>query len=296
MAMLTLAHVLNFLLMFALPIALGVFLRRRFALPWRLFFTGMATFILSQVVHIPLNIILGRLGVFAAAPERWLVLTNAILLGLSAGICEEGARYLVLRFWRKDARSWRTALMFGAGHGGVEALLVGAVTALAFVQITALRTQDLSSLGLTPEQLTALQTQMATYTSLPWPAALLGALERLFALCLHLSLTVMVMQVFLRRNWLWLVAAILWHTAANAVAVYLIQALGGAGSLPAAYWTEAALGVFALASLGIIFALRQPEPPAPEPAEPGAPLPTPEAGPLTPPPLTAESLKDTRYQ
>ena len=293
--MLTVAHVLNFVLMFAMPVALGVFLRRRFGLRWGLLLAGMITFVLSQVVHIPLNLVLERLGVFAAAPERWRVVANAVMLGLSAGVCEEAARYLALRYWRRDARSWRAALMFGAGHGGVEAILVGAITALAFVQITALQSQDLNTLGLTPEQLAALQAQMAVYTTAPWPAALLGAVERLFALCVHLALTVMVMQVFTRGRWWLLGAAILWHTAANAAALIVLGALGGQASLTAVYWTEAAVGVFALSSLVIVYALRQPEPPAPQPAEPGAPLPAPETGPLTPPPVTAAALTETKY-
>ncbi len=294
--MLTAMHVLNFVLMFAMPIALGVFLARRFRLGWGLFFVGMVTFILSQVVHIPLNLVLQRLGVFTAVPAPWQLPVSAVLLGLSAGLCEEIARYLVLRFWRRDARSWRAALVFGAGHGGVEAILVGVVTAVAFVQITALANTDLNTLGLNPEQLAALRAQLTLYQTAPWPAALLGALERLFALCVHLGLTVMVMQAFTRGRLWWLAAAIAWHALVNGVTVYLLQIMGGQGSLSALYATEAAVGAFALLSLGIVFALRQPEPPAAQPAGPAAPLPVPETGPLTPPPLTSEALKETKYQ
>ena len=294
--MLTVAHVLNFLLMWAMPIALGVVLARRFRRGWGLWFAGAVTFILSQVVHIPLNLVLSRLGVFSAAPAAWQLPVSAAVLGLSAGLCEELARFLVLRYWRKEARSWGAALVFGAGHGGVEAIFVGVLTALAFVQLTALASTDLNTLGLNPEQLAAVQNQLTLYQTAPWPAALMGAVERLFALCVHLALTVMVMQVFTRRRLWWLAAAIAWHALTNAVTVYVLQTLGGAGSLNALYGTELVVGVFALLSLGIVFALRQPEPSAPQPVGSDAPLPAPRAGPLTPPPLTSEALKETKYQ
>lgn len=66
-----LTHALNALLMIALPVALGIFLTRRFHLGWRLFFIGAATFILSQVGHIPFNLLVGSLyqrGVFPIPP------------------------------------------------------------------------------------------------------------------------------------------------------------------------------------------------------------------------------------
>ena len=59
----------------------------------------------------------------------------------------------------------------------------------------------------------------------------------------------LVLQVFRRKNSLWLVAAILWHAAVDAVAVFAVGTWGP-------YWTEAIVGAFAVASLIIIFALR----------------------------------------
>lgn len=59
----------------------------------------------------------------------------------------------------------------------------------------------------------------------------------------------MVLQVFRRRNILWLGAAILWHAAADTTAVLAVGTLGP-------YWTEAIVGAFAVASVIIIFALR----------------------------------------
>src|SRR5688572_30652271 len=117
--MLYLTYALNFLLMIALPILLGAFLARRLGVRWSLFGIGAVTFIASQVVHLPLNA--GLTALFANQilpnpPLVWKLPFNAIVLGLTAGLCEEIARYVVYRRWIKSARTWREALMFGAGH------------------------------------------------------------------------------------------------------------------------------------------------------------------------------------
>jgi uncharacterized membrane protein YhfC len=216
---------------------------------------------------------------------------NAVLLGLTAGLCEETARFVVYRWWIKSARSWREALMFGAGHGGIEAIIIGLLVGLGAINIVVLSNTDLATLPLTPEQLAELQQQMAAALSLPWHAPLLGALERVFAMTFHLSAAVMVLQVFRRRNMLWLVAAILWHTTLNALAVYVN---GTAGP----YWAEVALMVTSLISLAIIFGLRAGEPFAPIEVDSlrPEPLPDPQPPSVEPPVVTAEALDKTRYQ
>jgi len=253
--MLYFTHALNALLMMVMPILLGVFLARRLSLRWGLFGVGAATFIASQVVHIPLNS--GLTALFAgkilpAPPDAWKLPFNAVVLGLTAGLCEEIARYLVYRYWIKSARTWREALMFGAGHGGVEAIILGALVALTFVNLVFLRDVDVAALPVPADQQALAAKQIAEYWSAPWYATLLGAVERAFSLCFHLSAAVLVLQAFRRNNRLWLGAAILWHAAVDAVSVYAVGRLG-------VYWTEAIVGVFALASVGMILALKPPD-------------------------------------
>ncbi|MGH2620587.1 MAG: hypothetical protein ACRDHG_08450, partial [Anaerolineales bacterium] len=48
-------RVLNGLLMLAMPLGLGIFLRRRTAGRWGLYGAGALTFIGSQVLHLPFN-------------------------------------------------------------------------------------------------------------------------------------------------------------------------------------------------------------------------------------------------
>ncbi len=261
---------LNALLMLTLPILLGIFLATRFKTAWRLYFVGASTFIASQVGHIPfnnfiLNPQLQRLTENGELTTGGIVLTG-VLLGLSAGLFEEVARYLVYRFWITDARTWAKGLMFGAGHGGVEAIILGLLALVSLVNIYLIQSGTAESL-IPPDQaeaaavqLEAARQEIASLVNGPWYNLLAGALERVLALAAHLAMALLVLQSLVRRNLLWLGAAIGWHTLLNAVAVF--------GSLSG--WTpiaiEGGLAVVTLGSLAIIAALRRGPYPDDEPA------------------------------
>ena len=256
--MIYLLFALNFLLMIVMPIVLARFIAARRGAAWSLFGIGAVTFVVSQIGHIPFNwLILQR---WELVPTDTAVLSSliiyALFLGLSAGIFEEGARYLTYRFWAKDARSWGKGLMLGAGHGGIEAILLG-LSGIINVGALALIQQGLLVDAIPPERADLVQQQITAVFSTPLPAILLGAAERLFALCAHLAMSLLVMQVFIRGQIRWLFASILWHTLLNATAVIAIVTWN-------AYVTEAIIGLFALSSIAIIFRLRTPEPVEPE--------------------------------
>ncbi|MFZ5918632.1 MAG: YhfC family glutamic-type intramembrane protease [Chloroflexota bacterium] len=241
--------------MLGAPVALGLFLWRRWRLPWTLFFAGAVAFVGSQVVHLPLNFgltALFNLDWMPKPPEAWQLPFNAVVLGLTAGLCEETARYLVYRFWLKEARTWRQALMFGAGHGGVEAMLTGLLVGVTLLNMAAMRGVDVTALGLPAEQAAEAARQVKAFWATPAYMPLLAAAERLMAMLFHLSAAALVMQVFLRgRLWpLW--AAIGWHALLNAVAVYINGAWGGKAA-------EAALAVLSLGSVAILWATRRAE-------------------------------------
>lgn len=288
--MLYFTYALNFLLMIALPILLGFFFARRYGLAWRLFIAGGLTFIAAQVLHLPFNFLLTQAfkkETLPAPPEQWHLIFNAIILGLSAALFEEIARYLSLRYFLKNARSWKEALMFGAGHGGTEAIILGGLAALAYVNLIVLRDNPQLMESLPAAQLQAVQDQLQAYWSAPWYMSILGAVERILALCFHLSAAVLVMQTFLRKQWRWLGLAIVWHWLLDGLTVYVA---GTWGALP----TEGVLAVLALVSLAIIYFLHSPDPHPPPP--PIAPDPSPSLPPETPPSLTPDILERSRYE
>jgi len=286
MDILFLAHLLNGLLMIAMPVGLAIFLTARWKLGWRLWLIGAATFILSQVGHIPFNalagLVLNRTGLAKMSPEAQLMF-NAVFLGLSAGLFEEFFRYGMFRWWAKDARTWRKGVLAGAGHGGAEAIILGAIVVYAFVQFAYLRNADLSKI-VSADQLALAQQQVSGYWSMTWYNSLLGALERLFTIPTQIALAVLVLQTFTRKQWFWVWLAVLYHAALDAGAVLLSVHAG-------ALATEGLAGAFALISLLLIFLLRRPEPTE------ELPPPAPPAPVFMPKPLeaTSDKLDQTRY-
>jgi uncharacterized membrane protein YhfC len=281
---------LSAILILTLAIGTGVYLTRRFRLPWRLYLIGGAIFVLSQVFHIPFNAgvsLLFRDGYLPTPPDAWLPAFNAIFLGLSAGLFEEVARFLGLRWWAKEARSWSRCLLYGAGHGGFEALFVGGLILLSYLVMVALQGSDLAAI-LPPDQLNTAQAQADAYWTVTWYDSILGFVERAFTLPVQISLSILVLQVFVRRQIRWLWFAIAWHALIDAIVVYLARSWN-------VYAVEGVVAVFAVASLGIIFALRQEEEDIPvEEARPdSSQLRTIQD--LPPIEETPDRLEDTRY-
>ncbi len=123
------------LLILFIAIKPGQVLIRKYKVAWVVFAIGAVTFIMSQLVHIPLLGWLTRMfqeGRLPTPPEEWHLVFNAVVLGLAAGLSEETMRYLVYRYWIKDVRNWSQALVFGAGHGGIEAIWVGFIVILGY--------------------------------------------------------------------------------------------------------------------------------------------------------------------
>jgi len=286
MDILFVAHFLNGFLMIAMPVGLAIYLTNRWKMGGRIWWIGAATFILSQVGHIPFNWaatkLLNQTGIVNWNPASQLVF-NAVFLGISAGIFEEGARYLAMRWWARDARSWRGGVMFGAGHGGAEAIILGGLTLYAFLQLVTLRNADLSRL-FPANQLALAQSQVKAYWSAAWYASLMGALERLLTIPCQIAMAVMVMQVFIRKNIGWLLLAIGYHALIDGSSVIGLKYLIPVG-------VEGVVAVFAIISVIIIFLLHQPEP-----AE-AIPVPAPAKVVAMPAPIqeTPENLENTRY-
>ena len=281
------AHLLNGLLMIAMPVGLAIYLTRRWKLGWGLWFIGAGTFILSQVGHIPFNSAAGAL-LNRTAMVNWSkpnqLIFNAIFLGLSAGLFEELFRYGMFRWWAKDARSWRKGVLAGAGHGGVEAIILGILVLYSFMQLAAYRNVDLATI-VPAAQLEVAQGQITTYWSATWYASLLGALERFFTIPVQIAFSVIVMQTFTRKQWFWVWLAVLYHALIDASVVYLLQPLG-------MYGVEALAGGFAVLSVIIIFSLRQPEPDNPQLVS-VSPMPMPKLEPVE---ETPDNLDNSKYQ
>ncbi len=252
-------------LMIVFPLVLGWWIRRRYGVGWGVFGIGALTFIASQVVHIPLNYALGQLG-GGRGMALWPLIPLALALGLSAGVCEEGARWVVLRFFAKKTRGWRAGLQFGAGHGGAEAIIVGVVALVNVVVLIALRSVSPSALGLGGANADQLAAAQAAYWRTAAYLPVVGGLERVFAITVQIALATLVMRSVTRGRPLYLLAAIAFHAAIDAWAVWAAQNVS--------VWViEGVVALSALFGLWLIWRLRE-APPAAEPEQKADPVPT----------------------
>lgn len=273
--MLDLALLIELVVVIGVPLALGAWLRRRLRVSWLIFAGGALTFGVSQAVHLPLN--QGALSLLGSL-DRLPGWATPLLLGLTAGLCEETARFAAYRWVLTDLRSWREALMFGAGHGGIESVvLVGLLVGAVWLNMAVLRGADLVGWGLPAGQMAQLQGQLQAYWGQDWFSPLFGAVERLFAIVFHIGMAVLVLQAIVRHRLLYWILAIGLHTALNAAALLTVEA----GWSPVA--TEATVGLFSGLAIGIVFKYRPvtPEEPLSEPARPLPPLPARRRQPLT---------------
>lgn len=276
---------LNFLLMITFPLAVGAYIARRYHPGWGLFGIGAVTFVLSQVGHIPFNwLVLQQLQLVPTdVTQTGTLVVYALFLGLSAGVFEETARYLAYRFWAKDARTWAQGLMLGAGHGGIEAILVGGLGLINFVAMAAMRNGMLLD-TVPPEMMPQLQAQIDALFNTPLPLTLLGFVERVFAIASHLAMSLLVLQVFVRGQKRWLFYSIAFHALLNATAVIAVVRTNPV-------ITEGLIGLIALGAVGIIWCLRRNEPVEPEP-EPLPELVNPAAA--IAPEITSEQLDESK--
>jgi len=222
-------RILNAGLMIGIPVAAALLIYKRGKSGFRPIWIGAAVFILSQVGHIPFNQFLmvpglKALGVDVAAQGGISLWVLGVAAGLSAGIFEEVARYLALKFWLKKDTHTLLPLKYGIGHGGVEALLLGLLALFALIQVVVLSGDSLEAL-VPPEQIELALSQIETYWAVPWYHSLLGAAERISAMAFHIGASILVYKSVRTKNLLYLIIAVLGHAVLDAVAVVGVRQL-----------------------------------------------------------------------
>ena len=119
--------------------------------------------------------------------------------------------------------------MYGAGHGGFEAIAIGGLTMINNIAWSVMiNNGNIAALtgSLSGDQLTQAQQSIALLISTPSWQFLLSGVERLFAIILHISLSVLVWFSVKWEGKLYLYpVAILLHFLVDAVAV-LMSGLG----------------------------------------------------------------------
>ena len=205
-----------------------VFISRKYKVSWAIFFLGMLMFIASMI-RIPLN------NFVAGIIQENFTSYSAILIitafsALTAGIFEEAARVLGIGYILKKKNFYK-GLMYGVGHGGGGEAMVFVGLSLAVNYII---------FRFFPDILPNLVVNQ--YMTMQWYLPLVSAMERVFAIAIQISLSVLIMYAFMHKKYYLIAVAVAYHAVVNFVAVYLNQFFGIIVS-------EAAVFIFALGSV-----------------------------------------------
>lgn len=204
------------------PLILGWWIIKKKETNWKLFGVGVLTFIGSQIFHLPVVNGLTKAfstGLLPSVGVTFAPFFNAIVLGLLAGIFEETARWIGYKLLKKKGDSFGASLTLGAGHGGIEAIIIGGSVLLSLVSMIALKSSDAALLALPADQAALAQQQVQSFWATPWHMPLAGAVERVAALALHIALSVMVWISISFRKPLWFWLAVLYHAVVDGLAV-----------------------------------------------------------------------------
>ena len=187
--------VMNMLLGILIPVGLLIYFRKKYQASVKSFFVGCAVMllfalVLEQMVH---AVVLGSDIGTMIRNNIWLY---ALYGGLMAGIFEETGRFLAMRYVLKNEHSnAHNALMYGAGHGGFEAMVIltlGMINNLIYsVMINMEQTQVLLA-PLDESSKGVLQEAFDVLVATPSWHFVLSPVERIAAITAQMALSVIV--------------------------------------------------------------------------------------------------------
>ena len=140
-----------------------------------------------------------------------------VLYGIiMAGVFEECGRYIVLQYILKKNRTRENVVMYGIGHGGIEILAVLLPSMILYLAIAVLFSQGdtgtaLKALNITEETAADAFPSVQAAASFDYAMMVMNVMERLFAMFLHVGLTVIVYYGVINAKKICLLFAILLH-------------------------------------------------------------------------------------
>lgn len=205
-----------------LPIALCIIVCKKTKARISSFFIGAATFVLFAMILESLmhQVVLGATG-NAISGNIWLY---ALYGGLAAGIFEETGRYLAMKLCMKKTLDKPNAILYGVGHGGIEAILLVGLTYVNNLVIAVMINSGqapmlLAAYGSNDTLYQQVQAQLMAIATAPFWQFYMAGVERISAIIAHICLSYLVyLAVKERKVWYYLLAILL-HFLMDAMAV-----------------------------------------------------------------------------
>ena len=201
------------------PIVLCIVVCRKTKARISSFFIGAATFVLfAMILERILHAIVFKAAGTALTGNIWLY---ALYGGLAAGVFEETGRFLAMKLCMRKHLNKQNAIMYGVGHGGIEAiLLVGMACVSNLVIAVMINSGQISTLlsisGVDDTTYQLAMTQLMAVSTAPFWQFCMAGVERMAAIIFHISASYLVYLAVSRKKLFSYLLAILAHLLLDA--------------------------------------------------------------------------------
>ena len=222
MVLLMIAIVFALLITIVLPVIAGIWLKKRLGVPWRVISYGALGYFLVQSL-----ITLAFSGFNALVADNSLSLSGeslstaqiliSIFFGALFGVL---VRWLGMKYLNENLDTLEAAYGIGLGYGAAESImLVGLPLLTTFITMLSNMNVDPQTSTLDPAVIQQIEDLWQVSALIP----LVGSLERVASLVMHITVTILILQVFTRGSKLWLLAAFGLELVVNGLIVGLAQ-------------------------------------------------------------------------
>ena len=211
--------IITVILMIAIPVIFFIYWRKKQKQQTKIGYliAGAVGFIVSaRVLELGVHLVC----VVADNPVSRFINGNTVafvLYGIiMAGVFEECGRYIVLKCIMKKNRTPENAVMYGIGHGGIEILAVILPTMITYFAVAVLFSYGnvenaLSTLNITEQTAAAALPSVQAAAAFDYAMMAMNVIERLFAMLVHIGLTVIVCYGVCNAKKVFLPGAIVLH-------------------------------------------------------------------------------------
>jgi len=236
---------LSGLISIIVPIVLAIYLFRKKKQKISTLLIGAATFVVFALI---LEATINKLVLSNSSPFGQDILHNIWLYGayagLAAGIFEEVGRFIAFKLILKKATNPDDSLMYGVGHGGIEAIILVGLQLTIIGVYAVIFNSNPGSGALSQDILDTLE----PLSSSPAIYNLIAGIERMIAITLQIALSVIVFVGVKNKGKNYLIfIAILIHAFVDFMAVILMEFTN-------VYLTEAVILILTLVT--VFFAYR----------------------------------------
>ncbi|MEK4030462.1 YhfC family intramembrane metalloprotease [Pseudobacillus sp. FSL P4-0506] len=243
--------IFQLLISILLPTALLIYWRIKGKFSWRVFWAGVGVFIIfAQILEGGLHAMM----IDPSGPSLKMTdnpFAYALYGGLAAALFEELGRYFVFLLVLKRSREFGDGVSLGIGHGGIEAVLigaVGAVNALVYAIMINNGTFETNLSVLPSQQISQLKMQIIETN---FGSYLLAGIERAGAIVMQIMFSVMVLLGVRSGKFKYVLYAIGLH-----LFIDFFVALYQVGTITSIWIIEGLVAAFALLSIYIIRQLK----------------------------------------